>query len=416
MLRLDFPGCLLSWILALLICSPAIAQQNDAHPGKAIYDRTCAGCHNNPEATRAPALSSLRQLHRGTVEYAITIGYMRMQASSLSAQERGELLDWLSLGQKQNANWFAAAQCSGKSAEISAAAPVIAPTFGLSASNLRRQNATDAGLKTADFARLELAWAIAFPQTPSMRSQPVIAGNTLFIAATDSGRIFAVDTRSGCMKWQFESKVPLRSSLSYGSLAPDRPVIVAGDAVGAVVAIDALTGKQLWRSEIRLHEANRITGTPVIHKGRVFAPLSGVEISYARLDTYECCKAQGAVVALDLKTGRQLWVGRTMDPATPQKRNRAGAQLWGPSGAPIWSTPAIDEKRNVLYVGTGENNSLPVTETSDAIIAFDLDTGNASGCSRRPRETPGITPADRTAPTATSALLPTSSITILVAR
>jgi polyvinyl alcohol dehydrogenase (cytochrome) len=61
--------------------------------------------------------------------------------------------------------------------------------------------------------------------------------------------------------------------------------------------------------------------------------------------------------------------------ATKQKMNRAGAQLWGPSGAPIWSTPAIDEKRNVLYVGTGENNSLPVTNTSDAIIAFDLDTG-----------------------------------------
>ncbi len=64
-----------------------------------------------------------------------------------------------------------------------------------------------------------------------------------------------------------------------------------------------------------------------------------------------------------------------MEPATKQGLNRKGAQLWGPSGAPIWNTPAIDSKRNKLYVGTGENNSLPVTETSDAILAFDLETG-----------------------------------------
>jgi polyvinyl alcohol dehydrogenase (cytochrome) len=208
-----------------------------------------------------------------------------------------------------------------------------------------------------------------------MRSQPVVVGDTLFIASTDAGRVFALDGKSGCVKWQFQSPVPLRSSMSYGQLEANKPVIVIGDAVGAVISIDAKTGKQLWRSDIRLHESNRITGAPVIYKGRVFAPLSGVEISHTRDDHYECCRGQGAVIALDLKTGKTRWVGRTMDPATKQKLNRVGAQLWGPSGAPIWSTPAIDEKRNVLYVGTGENNSLPATGTSDAIIAFDLDSG-----------------------------------------
>jgi polyvinyl alcohol dehydrogenase (cytochrome) len=158
-------------------------------------------------------------------------------------------------------------------------------------------------------------------------------------------------------------------------LEKGKPAIVLGDAVGAVIAVDAKTGQQIWRSDVRIHDSSRITGAPVIFKGRVFAPLSAVEINYAALDTYECCTAQGAVVALDLKTGKQLWVGRTMPPATKQKLNRVGAQLWGPSGAPIWSTPAIDAKRNVLYVGTGENNSLPATDTSDSIIAFDLDTG-----------------------------------------
>jgi len=47
--------------------------------------------------------------------------------------------------------------------------------------------------------------------------------------------------------------------------------------------------------------------------------------------------------------------------------------MWGPSGAPIWSTPAIDEKRGLLYVGTGEQNSIPFVDTTDAIVAFEDD-------------------------------------------
>jgi polyvinyl alcohol dehydrogenase (cytochrome) len=360
----------------LALTAKAVTPEEDAaHPGKAVYDRSCGACHNNPEATRAPALASLRALNKATVEYAINIGYMKIQAQGLSTDERKQVIDWLALGQDKVSAWFESAKCTGKQAQIDAGAKPIATNFGLGARNLRQQSAAETGLKTADFAKLDLAWAAAFPQTPTMRSQPLVAGNTVFVAATDSGRLFALSADTGCAKWQFESTVPLRSSLSYGEIAKGRPVVVAGDSNGAVIAIDAKTGKQLWRTDIKLHESNRITGTPAIYKGRVFAPISAVEINWTIQDTYECCKAQGAVIALELATGKKLWTGRTMVEATKQKLNRAGAQLWGPSGAPIWSSPAIDEKRNVLYVGTGENNSLPITETSDAIVAFDLDTG-----------------------------------------
>jgi polyvinyl alcohol dehydrogenase (cytochrome) len=50
-------------------------------------------------------------------------------------------------------------------------------------------------------------------------------------------------------------------------------------------------------------------------------------------------------------------------------------EMLGPSGAPIWSTPAIDERRGLLYAGTGENTSPPATKTSDAIVAVDLLNG-----------------------------------------
>ena len=59
----------------------------------------------------------------------------------------------------------------------------------------------------------------------------------------------------------------------------------------------------------------------------------------------------------------------------PTTKNTIGTQLWGPSGAPIWSSPAIDVRRNAVYVTTGNNYSGPATDTSDAFVAFDLDSG-----------------------------------------
>ena len=55
--------------------------------------------------------------------------------------------------------------------------------------------------------------------------------------------------------------------------------------------------------------------------------------------------------------------------------NSIGTQLWGPSGVPIWNAPTIDVERNLLYAGTGNNYSTPATDTSDAILAFDMETG-----------------------------------------
>src|SRR5690606_6274853 len=59
----------------------------------------------------------------------------------------------------------------------------------------------------------------------------------------------------------------------------------------------------------------------------------------------------------------------------PFRRNAVGTQLWGPSGAPVWSSPAVDDQRNALYVTTGNNYSDPPTRTSDAFVALDLETG-----------------------------------------
>jgi polyvinyl alcohol dehydrogenase (cytochrome) len=105
-------------------------------------------------------------------------------------------------------------------------------------------------------------------------------------------------------------------------------------------------------------------------------PVASGEEGSGAVPAYECCKFRGSVVALDAATGKQIWKTYTIpeDPA-PTTKNNVGTQLWGPSGAPVWSSPAIDVRRNALYVTTGDNYSDPPTRMSDAFVAIDLASG-----------------------------------------
>jgi polyvinyl alcohol dehydrogenase (cytochrome) len=104
-------------------------------------------------------------------------------------------------------------------------------------------------------------------------------------------------------------------------------------------------------------------------------PVSSLEEGSGANDNYECCTFRGNVVAYDAATGKQLWQTFTVDPPKPTKKNKAGTQLYEPSGVAIWSAPTIDLKRGALYVATGNEYSGPGGPTSDAVIALDLTSG-----------------------------------------
>ena len=135
------------------------------------------------------------------------------------------------------------------------------------------------------------------------------------------------------------------------------------------------SGALIWTQKADQHPMARITGAPALADGRLYVPVSSFEEGSGANDNYECCTFRGNVVAYDAATGKQLWQTFTVDPPKPAKKNKAGTQLYEPSGVAIWSAPTIDLKRGALYVATGNEYSGPGGPTSDAVIALDLKSG-----------------------------------------
>ena len=375
---LRFPAIFFTTALLSLPGGTA-AQQPPAgdpdHPGRQVYEQNCATCHGNPEFPRAHAFATLRMMNATALNHALTDGLMSAQGSSLTDQQREQLVSYLADENGTDA-WIAGMMCSDGRRLVDLDQPASMLRVGVDENNSRHLTAAAAGLTTADMSRLELAWAVGFPGTSGLRAAPVIIGDTLFYAATDAQKLLALDTESGCARWVYSSATPLRSSLAYGEIN-GAGTLVFGDITGLVHAVDAASGKALWvKSGQASNNQGMLTGSPVIHENMIIVPISGSGVLTGGNPRYECCENHGAVTALDAATGDKLWEYHTMPAAQYNGMvNSLGVKMKGPSGAPIWTTPTVDAKRGQVYVTTGENTSHPTTGTSDAIIAIDLATG-----------------------------------------
>ncbi|MFT6403334.1 MAG: polyvinyl alcohol dehydrogenase (cytochrome) [Pseudohongiellaceae bacterium] len=273
-------------------------------------------------------------------------------------------------------DWVAATMCAVDNRAVDLSQPPSFTYTEADGNNARHLSAAQAGLTTADMPDLELAWAVAFPETSSLRAAPVIIGSTIFYSATDSGRVFALDTNSGCAKWVYNAETRLRSSMAYG-VVDGLSTLVFSDGRGMIHSINAENGEAIWiASGQASNNQGMLTGTPVIHEDVIIVPVSGSGVITGGNPKFECCENHGAVTALNVRTGEKLWEYHTMPAAQYTGAvSSTGVKQRGPSGAPIWTTPTIDAERGQIYITTGENTSHPTTGTSDSIIALDLETG-----------------------------------------
>lgn len=344
--------------------------------GQALYESNCATCHAMPVETKSPPIDTLKRMGPRAVRYAMTHGKMRVQAAALSEGDIDNVVAYLSATADIDNSWITTNICPAERMDVDTGEAVIW-TQGFDRMNHRHLTAEQVGLTTRDMGNLELAWAMGFPSTANMRSQPAIVGTTMYYPIVDSGQLFALDIGGAtpCVKWVYEHDVPLRTTVGYHTLEDGRPVLVFSDTSAHTLLMDAVTAEILWDVSVQVTSVSNVTAMPVLYGDRVYVPISSGELNMGAAPEYECCTSHGAVVALDVATGARVWEYHTMEDARPTTVSRVGTQQWGPSGAPIWTAAAIDEKRGYLYVGTGENTSAPATDTSDAILAIRLADG-----------------------------------------
>ena len=334
-----------------------------------MFQQHCAMCHDNP-ATRAPGRASLRAMSPSFVVNALTSGIMQGPGAALSPAQRVDIAEYLT-GRKMSDEVAMAGRCNGTSPAFALQGPVY-NGWGANPENWRYQR--EPGIAAADLSRLDVKWAFGFPGAVAAFGQPTVAGGRVFVGS-QNGHVYSIDAKSGCYYWDFTASTGVRTAITVARVG-DAHVALFGDRRGNVYSVDAATGKLNWRVTPDDEPRTGITGAPALFEGRLYVPISGGDDSSATDPKFECCKGRGAVVALDAATGKTLWITYTIPDAKPLARNAIGTQLWGPSGVSIWATPTIDAKRRMLYVGTGDNHSAPATDTSDAVLALALDTGN----------------------------------------
>ena len=245
--------------------------------------------------------------------------------------------------------------------------------------NSRFQPAAAAGLTPDQVPRLNLKWAFGYPGGASAASgSPTVVGGRLFVGS-DTGFVYSLDAASGCVYWSFEANGGVRSSVSIGPVTGQgtaRYAAYFGDVKANVYAVNAETGELLWTKQAETHPIARITGAPKLHADRLYVPVSSLEEAAGRHIWYECCKFRGSVVAYDANTGEQIWKSYSIaEEPKPTTKNVQGAQQWAPAGGAVWNSPVIDAARGALYVGSGNGYTQPAANDTDSVIAFDLETG-----------------------------------------
>ena len=402
---------LLFWATVLFLSVGLSSVPTYAQDGAVLYNDHCAICHEagTDGDSHAPGRDVLRQLTPEQILQTLEKGAMKAQAAERSRAQRQALAEYLSgksIGSELPNPIPKSAFC-GSSAHTfrnSLDGPAW-NGWGVSVTNSRFEPGEAAGMTAGDVPHLKLKWAFGFPGASSGGTQPVVVGGRVYVADAE-GDVFALDAQTGCIHWTIAVEAGVRSAITIGSHGSGGGLAAYfGDQSANVYAVDAESGKLLWKVKVDDYFLAAITGAPQLYEGRLFVPVSSREESQVGNPKYPCCAFRGSVVALNAATGKQIWKTYTIaQEAKPEQKNSVGTQLVGPSGAAVWDAPTLDVKRNVLYVGTGNNFSPPATDLSDSIVALDMKTGKIkwsrqqtgndiwNGSCRRPDREPAVCP------------------------
>ncbi len=362
-----------------------------ARDGESVYNQQCAMCHNGANE-RAPRREALKSFEPELVLKALIDGPMAAQGRALNDAEMHAVAIFLTGKKFTSGAMPKQAFCADRQAPAKATNAQFWNGWGGDATNQRFQPAALAGLGAVDVQKLKLKWAFAIPGVIRAYGQPTIVGGTAFFG-TAADKVYALDAKTGCIRWVFDADAGVRSAISVGRLG-DHMAAYFGDQRGQIYAIDTRTGRQIWKIKADDHPFAYITGAVTLNDGRAYVGVASREETAGGAD-YACCNFRGSVVALEAATGKQVWKSYTIpDAAKPNGETKGGQPIWGPAGGSVWSAPTIDPVKRAVYVGTGNDYTGPEPKTTDAIMAFDMDDGHVRWVQQMTRDDIGFPPCD----------------------
>jgi polyvinyl alcohol dehydrogenase (cytochrome) len=225
---------------------------------------------------------------------------------------------------------------------------------------------------------LTLKWA--FSAGGNIQATPAVVNGVVYFPDL-AGNFYALNAADGSVKWQ--QTVATWTGIA-GDYARHDPavagnVVVLGNQWGAkvgwfgsyqpptclpsvncqtgasVMAVNATNGSLLWVTQVESFPAAMVTSSPVIYNNVVYVGVASSEEGTAVIASYPCCISRGSVVALDLNTGKILWKTYTVPDNGGITGFYSGGSVWG-------STPVVDAKRNSVYVGVGNNFTVPIAD------------------------------------------------------
>ncbi len=223
--------------------------------------------------------------------------------------------------------------------------------YGLDLANTRA-NLLERGITPDTVACLTPRWRL--DDLAGVTSTPAVTDGRVYFGDWD-GDVHAAAVADGTPAWV----TPVGAAINDSPFVTAERVFV-GDAEGFLHALDRATGEVQWSRELDAHPDAVIYGSPVVVGGRVIVGVASTELA-ALMPEYDF---RGSIVALAADDGAELWrVYTTTDD------DQGGA------GVSVWSTPAIDEARGLLYIGTGNTYEPPAAPRSDALLALRIGSG-----------------------------------------
>ena len=253
----------------------------------------------------------------------MTSGTMTMQAMQLSAAERRAVAEYLSgkpFGAGSASGAGAVRHQAARRSRTSRRSR-SGTASGVDSSNSRYQ--PKPGMTAADVPKLKLKWAFGFPGGTQAYGNPAIVAGRVFVGS-DNGTVYALDAATGCTHWTFKADGGVRTAPSVGAGRPQvrrlhrRPQgqrlrARRGDRRGD------LEEERSTRTASRASPARRS-----LADGKIYVPVSSIEEAPAAQPNYECCTFRGSVVALEAATGEQLWKSYTITEAPTAGRQELG--------------------------------------------------------------------------------------------